>query len=394
MPRKLTIAHRRRRRRARRRRRGDVRLGRQPQRHDRQRRQGRAGRRRRPDARAGARARSHERLLEPLQQAARRPRRRAGTFPLIGARGAASTPNVDAMVDDGAASAAARAAILARTWRAHQRRRGRRARRRPTSPTPTRAVQRLVDRVRVAVSRSRSTQGRLHAGQRVAIRRVADRPSRSTPRKLRADDRARARLGRPTRPRASRADSSKIQPKVTTEKLAQQVPASSLTVDRGGFRLSLFKKPQARARPTRSPSARPASRRRPASTRSRTRRSTRPGTSRTRPGRASLAGTVIPGGTPQQPAQGALAGRLRRRRRARHRRARLDRHERLARLHPDAHRGRREALRRGAGRHPDLHPLTPRPLRTATAEADADLRRPGSPPSPTRAAGHGAASVE
>ena len=49
-----------------------------------------------------------------------------------------------------------------------------------------------------------------------------------------------------------------------------------------------------------------------------------------------------------EPAQGALAGDLRRRRHPRHRRLRLDRQRRLARLHPDADPGRDRALRPGA----------------------------------------------
>ena len=71
-------------------------------------------------------------------------------------------------------------------------------------------------------------------------------------------------------------------------------------------------------------------------------------------------GKVVPGGHGGEPAQGPLAGHLRRGRHPRHRRGELDRHGRLARLRPDAHPGRDRALRPGPGRRADLHRLARR----------------------------------
>ena len=71
----------------------------------------------------------------------------------------------------------------------------------------------------------------------------------------------------------------------------------------------------------------------------------------------SLAGTVVPGGTRGESAQGALAGNLRRRRHPRHRPDLLARERSLPRLHPDGHPGRDRALRPGTGRSTDLHRL-------------------------------------
>ena len=88
-----------------------------------------------------------------------------------------------------------------------------------------------------------------------------------------------------------------------------------------------------------------------------------------------------PGRHAGEPAQGALAGDLRRRRHPRHRRGGLDRHRRLARLRAHAHPRRDRPLRPGAGRRPGLHRLARRRA--------AGSPRPGPPPSPARAGRHG-----
>ena len=68
-----------------------------------------------------------------------------------------------------------------------------------------------------------------------------------------------------------------------------------------------------------------------------------------------LAGTVVPGGDAREPAQGALARHLRRRRHPRHRPDLLARKRGLPRVHPDGDSGRDRALRPGAGRRADLY---------------------------------------
>ena len=77
-----------------------------------------------------------------------------------------------------------------------------------------------------------------------------------------------------------------------------------------------------------------------------------------------LAGTVDPRRRARQPAQGALARHLQRRRHPRHRRDLLAGPRRLPRLHPDGDPGRDRALRPGPGRRADLHRLGVRPARS------------------------------
>ena len=73
------------------------------------------------------------------------------TFPLS-AREAKIQIDIEAMLDE-AVRRGRSGGVLARTWRAVSGRGGRRAPWRPTCSTRARAVQRIVDRVRVAVSR-------------------------------------------------------------------------------------------------------------------------------------------------------------------------------------------------------------------------------------------------
>jgi lipoprotein-anchoring transpeptidase ErfK/SrfK len=100
------------------------------------------------------------------------------------------------------------------------------------------AVQRIVDRVRIAVSRKARDAGVHFAPDSVAIR-----PARSgrtiDAGRLRAD--VEAALLSTTRSRSVTAPIRSVAPKVTGEKLADRYPVV-LTINRGNFRLNLFKK--------------------------------------------------------------------------------------------------------------------------------------------------------
>ena len=99
------------------------------------------------------------------------------------------------------------------------------------------AVQRLVDRVRVAVTRPAQD-----AAVDISTTRVAVRES-ETGRTIDAKALRRevqAALGDVRADRTLRAPLETVQPKVTTAKLASKYP-SIITVDRGNFRLRLFK---------------------------------------------------------------------------------------------------------------------------------------------------------
>ncbi len=172
-------------------------------------------------------------LLEPLKeplvvQAAGRP------FTLS-ARAAHITADVDAMVD-AAVRRSREGGVLARTWRAVTGD-GVGARIRPAVSYSRRAVQRIADRVRAAVSRPA-----LDAKVNFTPANLTIRPAQTgrtiDTRKLRGD------IGRAlvaaTDKRFVTAPIKKITPKVTGKKLAAEYPVV-LTVDRGGFRISLFK---------------------------------------------------------------------------------------------------------------------------------------------------------
>jgi lipoprotein-anchoring transpeptidase ErfK/SrfK len=101
-----------------------------------------------------------------------------------------------------------------------------------------RAVQRIVDRVRVAVNRAPQDARVDFQPDTLAIRqaqtgRAIDAPG------LRAD--IEAELVSATHNRVIEVPIRTVEPKVTGDKLAEKYPVV-LTVDRGGFRLSLFKK--------------------------------------------------------------------------------------------------------------------------------------------------------
>ena len=152
-----------------------------------------------------------------------------------------------------------------------------------------------------------------------------------------------------------------VQPKVTTRSSPRSTRRSwSSRAARSGSRSTSTSSSRS---PTGSRSARSASRRPPGSTTCRTRPSTRPGRCPTPTGWRPGPRQGRPRRDAGEPAQGPLAGDLRRRRHPRHRRGRVDRHGRLARLHPHADPGRDRALRPGAGQRAGVHRVAVRGAR-------------------------------
>ncbi len=181
-----------------------------------------------------ARSRLQARLLTPLRaplviRAADKP------FPLS-AREAHINVNIDAIVSEAIERGRA-GGMLARTWRAISGD-GVGARLVPRVGYSRKAVQRIVDRARVAVSRKPRDAKVDFAASDISIS-----PSRTgrtiDTAKLRAE--MQAALVSPTADRTITAPIQKVEPKVSSDELAGQYPVV-LTVDRGGFRLSLFKK--------------------------------------------------------------------------------------------------------------------------------------------------------
>jgi len=154
----------------------------------------------------------------------------------LSAREAHVRADVGAMVD--AAVRRSRAGgVLARTWRAISGN-GVGARVAPAISYSDRAVRRTVERVRATVAR-----GALDAKVNFTPANLTIRPSRTgrtiDTAKLRAD--VRRALASETDRRIVTAPIKRIKPKVTSAKLAGEYPVV-VTIDRGGFRLSLFKK--------------------------------------------------------------------------------------------------------------------------------------------------------
>lgn len=182
-----------------------------------------------------ARARLRARLLEPLKK---RLVVLAGEAEFaLSAREARITADVDAMTS-AAVERGREGSIITRTWRGltgaevH-------ARVAPEIAYSRRAVRRLVDRVRVAMARKPVDADISIVGGRLVRRRsvtgLAVDPGR-----------LRARIERAlTTPagggRTIRARLRKITPKVTTRRLAATYPVV-LAVERGAFRISLFKR--------------------------------------------------------------------------------------------------------------------------------------------------------
>jgi lipoprotein-anchoring transpeptidase ErfK/SrfK len=181
-----------------------------------------------------ARARVRERLLEPLDKPLVIS---AGneTFSLS-AREAKVRADLDAMLDE-AVERGRSGGVLARTWRAIS---GQEvdARVAPEVHYSRRAVQRVVDRVRVAVSRKAVDAKIDFQPQSISIRRA--RSGRTIDAvKLRRD--LQTALVSAVADRTLEAEVRKVRPKVTGKKLASNYPVV-LAVDRGNFKISLFKK--------------------------------------------------------------------------------------------------------------------------------------------------------
>jgi lipoprotein-anchoring transpeptidase ErfK/SrfK len=180
-----------------------------------------------------ARLRLHQRLLKPL----RRPLVvRAGNRQFtLSAREAGIHANIDAIVDE-AIERGRSGSILKRTWRAVS---GDEvsANVAPKLEYSRPAVQRLVDRVRVSVSRKP-----VDAKLDFATDAISIHPSRSgrtvDARRLRAH--VTKALTTDVGARLVTAPLERVKPKVSADELPKQYPVL-VTIDRGGFRLSLFK---------------------------------------------------------------------------------------------------------------------------------------------------------
>ena len=249
--------------------------------------------------RAQARAAITDRLVKPLNeplvvQAAGKP------YPLT-AREARITANVEAMVD-AAVRRSREGGVLARTWRAISAS-GLNARVQPAISYSQRAVQRIVDRVRVAVSRPAKDAKVNFKPANLTIRPAQIGRTIDTV-KLRAD--IRRALVSETDRRIVTAPVKRIQPTVTGEKLADEYPVV-VTVDRGGYRLSLFKNlKRVRVYPIAVGQAGVET---PAGLYKIQNKAVNPAWHvPNSPWAGSLAGTVIPGGTPQNPIKSRWLG--------------------------------------------------------------------------------------
>jgi lipoprotein-anchoring transpeptidase ErfK/SrfK len=182
-----------------------------------------------------ARAKLDARLLEPL----RRPLVIVAgetEFPLS-AREAKLEADTAAMVRE-AVARGRQGSILQRTWR------GLTGGEVKATVTPTvaysqAAVRRLVDRVRVKMSRKPVDADIALRGERIAVRR--SRPGLAVdPKRLRRQV-ERGLVSDTTPPRSVRVALRKIAPKVTTARLARRYKVV-LAVDRSHFRVTLFKR--------------------------------------------------------------------------------------------------------------------------------------------------------
>ncbi|MDQ3469902.1 MAG: L,D-transpeptidase/peptidoglycan binding protein [Actinomycetota bacterium] len=180
-----------------------------------------------------ARALVRDRLLEPLQEPLLV---RVGdeSFPLS-AREARIRANISAMVAD-AVRRSREGSVFSRTWRGLTGGQVR-ARIAPTVGYSEAAVQRLVDRVRVKMSRDAVDAKVDFAAQNLTVRESKTGRTIDAKR-LRA--KVRTALVSTAGERTVRAELEKVQPKVSSGRLADRYPVV-LTVDRGGFRIRLFK---------------------------------------------------------------------------------------------------------------------------------------------------------
>ena len=250
-------------------------------------------------SRADARTRLQERLIEPLNtplvvNASNR------TFPLS-AREAHIATDLDAMLDE-AVRRGRSGGVLARTWRAIS---GEEvgATITPAVRYSRPAVQRIVDRVRVAVSRKPVDAKVDFAPQAVSIHH--SRSGRAIDAlKLRAD--VQKALVSAVGDRTIEVPVRTIKPKVTGERLAKQYPVV-LAVDRGNFRISLFKRlKKVKVYPI---AVGQAGLETPAGLYKIQNKAMNPAwTVPNSPWAGSLAGQVIPGGTPQNPLKARWLG--------------------------------------------------------------------------------------
>ena len=185
-------------------------------------------------SREQARTRLQQRLIKPLNSTLAISARNQ-TFALS-AREAHIQTDVEAMLDE-AIERSRSGGVLARTWRAVS------GKQIDASITPEvqysrRAVQRIVDRARVAVSRKAVDAKVDFMPQDVALR-----PSRAgrTIDALKLRSEVERALVSATADRTITAEVRTVEPKITTDELADRYPVV-LAVDRSAFRISLFKK--------------------------------------------------------------------------------------------------------------------------------------------------------
>lgn len=250
-------------------------------------------------SRGEAGARVQERLVRPLStplviSAA------SQTFPLS-ARESKIQADVDAMVDE-AIRRGRSGGVLARAWRAIS---GEPvgARVAPDVQYSRRAVQRIVDRVRVAVSR-----GAIDAKVQFKPQAVSIRQARSgrTIDALRLRSDIQTALVSTVGDRTLEAPVRTVKPKVSGRQLAAQYPVV-LAVDRSNFKLSLFKKlKRVRVYPI---AVGEAGQETPTGLYKIQNKAVDPAwTVPNSPWAGSLAGQVIPGGTPQNPLKSRWLG--------------------------------------------------------------------------------------
>ena len=183
---------------------------------------------------AKARAKIMQGLVEPLQ--APLVITAAGkTYPLS-AREARIRANLESMVDT-AVQRSREGGVLARTWRGISGSEVN-ARIAPDIAYSRDAVQRIVDRVRVAVTRKPVDATVNFQPATLAIRKARTGRSIDAP-ALRSQ--VQSALVSATRDRTIDVPIRIVKPKVSGDELAKKYPVV-LTVDRGGFRISLFKK--------------------------------------------------------------------------------------------------------------------------------------------------------
>ena len=250
-------------------------------------------------SREEARARLQQRLIEPLQTPLVIIARNE-TYPLS-AREAHIETDLDAMLEE-AIERSRSGGVLARTWRAVTGEEVR-AQVAPEVRYSRKAVQRIVDRVRVAVSRDAVDAKVDFSPQSIAIRH--SRSGRTIDAlKLRSEvERA---LVSAVADRTLSVPIKTVKPKVTAGQLAKKYPVV-LAVDRAGFRISLFKKlKKVRSYPI---AVGEAGRETPAGLYKIQNKAVNPAwTVPNSDWAGSLAGQVIPGGTPQNPLKSRWLG--------------------------------------------------------------------------------------